>query len=75
MPPHVSLHPSVGTWNHPCQSHYIIRDNQVLWAGQMTRAEIVRGRARDDAEKDAYLARGRRSWWRIIWDLIKRLFQ
>lgn len=71
----VSLHPSVGNWNHPCQSHYIIRDNQVLWAGQMTGAEIVRGRARDDAEKDAYLARGRRIWWRIIWDLIKRLLQ
>ena len=71
----VSLHPSVGNWNHACQSHYFIRDNQVLWAGQMTLAEIARGRARDDAEKDAYLGRRPLSWWRILWDLIKRLFR
>jgi hypothetical protein len=71
----VSLHPSVGNWNHPCQSHYVIRDNQVLWAGQMTRAEIARGRARDDAEKAEYLAQARGSWWRRALDFIKRLFK
>jgi Family of unknown function (DUF6527) len=41
----VTLHPSVGNWNYPCQSHYVIRDNQILWAGNMTRAQIKKGRA------------------------------
>ena len=36
----VSLYPSVGNWNHPCQSHYWIRDNRVVWAAAMSPAEI-----------------------------------
>jgi hypothetical protein len=69
----VTLHPSVGNWNHPCQSHYVIRDNQVLWAGAMSRAEIDQGRARDDAEKVQYL--GRENWWSRLWTWIKSLFR
>ena len=50
----VSLWPSVGNWNHPCQSHYIIRKNHVLWVGTMTRQEIAYGRAIDEEAKAAY---------------------
>jgi hypothetical protein len=50
----VTLHPSVGNWNHPCQSHYIIRRNRVIWAGSMTQQQINRGRNRDLAIKKAY---------------------
>jgi len=28
----VSLYPSVGNWNFPCQSHYWIQENKVRWA-------------------------------------------
>jgi len=69
----VTLHPSVGNWNYPCQSHYVIRDNQIRWARAMTRVEINRGRARDDAEKAQYL--GQESWWSKLWSWIKRLFR
>ena len=27
----VSLHPSVGNWSEECRSHYIIRNNRVVW--------------------------------------------
>lgn len=27
----VSLEPSIGNWNYPCQSHYVIRRDRVLW--------------------------------------------
>ncbi len=37
----ISLHPSIGSWNLPCQSHYWIRHNRV----QMGRA-MVPGRSR-----------------------------
>src|SRR5471032_2965725 len=42
----VSLWPSVGNWNLPCKSHYVIRNNGVLesgaWTPQMIDAEIRR---------------------------------
>jgi hypothetical protein len=57
----VSLAPSIGNWNHPCQSHYLIQDNAVVWAGRMSRKAIRRGRAHDDAQKDAYF--GKPTWW------------
>lgn len=28
----VSIYPSIGSWNLPCQSHYVIRRNKILWA-------------------------------------------
>jgi len=27
-----SLHPSIGNFSFPCQSHYWIRDSEVVWA-------------------------------------------
>lgn len=62
----ISLHPSIGNWIHPCQSHYWIRDNRVLWAGAMSRAEIHLGRACDDAIKKAYFAKVAWPWWRRL---------
>lgn len=69
----ISLYPSVGNWNHPCESHYLIRDNRVLWAEGMSKAEIVRGREMDDAEKSAYFAKRQGGWWRNVWTWIMRL--
>lgn len=43
----VSLWPSVGNWDYACRSHYVIRRNQVLWAGAMTVKQISRARKRD----------------------------
>lgn len=60
----VTLHPSIGNWNHPCQSHYLIQDNRVVWAATMTRAEIRRGRAQDEAQQEAHFARTAWPWWR-----------
>jgi hypothetical protein len=60
----VSLRPSIGNWNHPCQSHYWVRDNQIVWAGRMSRREIRRGRAYDEDLKRAYFAEPERTWWR-----------
>ena len=70
----VSLDPSIGNWNHPCQSHYFIRNNSVVWAGRMTPAEIRLGRAHDDAQKEAYFAQVAGPWWRRLWGRIRRWF-
>jgi hypothetical protein len=71
----ISLHPSIGNWNHPCQSHYVIRDNKVLWAETMLPSDIKRGRARDEAEKDAYFGVTEESWWRKVIRWSGRLFR
>lgn len=30
----VSLYPSIGNWNLPCQSHYWIREGKICWAAK-----------------------------------------
>lgn len=67
----VSLYPSIGNWSHPCQSHYWIRDNRVVWAPAMSPAEIRGGRAYDDALKEAYFAEVAWPWWRRAGSRIK----
>ena len=47
----ISLHPSIGNWNFPCQSHYWIRNNRVEWAPKWSRDKIERERSYDDAAK------------------------
>lgn len=52
----VTLHPSIGNWSFKCQSHYWIRNNQVIWAKAMSQQEIKRVRARDAADKAKHIA-------------------
>jgi hypothetical protein len=70
----VSLSPSIGNWNHPCQSHYWIRKNQVVWAPTMSKEEIGRNRVADDALREAHFARLAWSWWRRAGRRLKRWF-
>jgi hypothetical protein len=69
----VSLSPSIGNWNHPCQSHYWIRDNQVVWAAPMSKDDVSKGRAHDDALKDAYFEKVAWPWWRRALARARRL--
>ncbi len=50
----VTLHPSIGNWSFACRSHYWIRRNKVVWAGEMPQRQIERSRAIDRAAKDGY---------------------
>jgi hypothetical protein len=57
----VSLYPSIGSWALPCQSHYWIRRNRVIWARRWSFDEIERGRADERREKQEYFEQGSRS--------------
>lgn len=57
----VSLSPSVGNWAYPCRSHYFIRRDSVVWADDMTEAEIAWGRARDKSAREAHFAESRQT--------------
>jgi hypothetical protein len=43
----VSLEPSVGRWYSPCQSHYWIRNNNIVWAEKWPQKRIEAGRRQD----------------------------
>ena len=47
----ISLSPSVGNWNLPCQSHYVISRNVVREAGPWTRQMVNSEVQRDKAAK------------------------
>lgn len=51
-----TLWPSIGNWDYPCESHYWVRDDRVVWAPPMTREQIERGRAMDAAARERYFA-------------------
>ncbi len=40
----ITLFPSVGCWSFPCRSHYWIRQNRVVWSGDLTDDKIREGR-------------------------------
>ncbi len=52
----VSLYPSIGSWSLPCQSHYFITKNKVVWVPKWTKQQIARGRAADARAKEKYYA-------------------
>ncbi len=43
----VWLSPSVGSWNLTCRSHYWIKADRVVWAGEMSDREIAAVQLRD----------------------------
>lgn len=51
-----SLSPSVGNWQHPCQSHYWITRGEVEWAKQWTSEGIAAGRRYEAQRREAYYA-------------------
>ena len=49
-----TLDPSIGNWSFVCGSHYFIRRGIVVWAGQLSRRQIERGRAFDRKARQQY---------------------
>ena len=43
----ITLHPSIGNWKFPCESHYLICNDQVIWADDWTTEQATAFRARD----------------------------
>lgn len=70
-----SLSPSVGNWQQPCQSHYVIKNGKILWAGQWSQKQIEVGRRREEERRKAYYEEmyAKRGVFVQIWNWIKRL--
>jgi hypothetical protein len=52
----ISLYPSIGNWNFPCQSHYWVKRNKIRWAERWSAEKIASGQARDRWTKEEYFS-------------------
>lgn len=52
----VTLRPSIGDWDSPCQSHYNIIRNDVIWSSRWSREEVLAARDDEHAAKARYYA-------------------
>ncbi len=50
----ITLHPSIGNWNLPCQSHYCVRNNRAQWAPQWSQERIASGREHEALRRESY---------------------
>jgi hypothetical protein len=70
----VTMRPSVGNWQKPCRSHYVIDSGEVVWSGGWSEKAVLKGRRAEEAKRAVYydeLARRRRPWF-VQW--LARLF-
>jgi hypothetical protein len=66
----VSLSPSIGNWSHPCQSHYFITNDKIVWAGSISRTAIQEVIKNDQESVKRHVQKSNR-----LIDKIKRLFK
>lgn len=72
-----TLHPSIGNWEFPCQSHYWIRGGRIVWSGKWTAEQIAAGRRAEEAGQLKYFKsreRTRAGICRRFWLWITNLF-
>lgn len=50
----ISLNPSIGSWSLPCQSHYFIRGNKIVWSPKWSESEIEAGRRNDQLAREQH---------------------
>jgi len=48
------LSPSIGNWSQPCQSHYWIIENRIVWAKKWSPSRIEANRIKDKNVKARY---------------------
>jgi hypothetical protein len=49
-----TLYPSIGNWQQACQSHYWIRNGEIVWSDKWTADEIKAGRCMEEERSNAY---------------------
>ena len=54
-----SLWPSIGNWQKPCKSHYVIEKGRIVWSGAWSENQIAAGRTREQKRRELYFAQQR----------------
>lgn len=69
-----TLYPSIGNWQLPCKSHYLIINGQIVWCPKWTTEQITSGRRAEVERARAYynnLYGGRGNALRSLWNWLK----
>jgi hypothetical protein len=70
-----TLHPSIGNWQLPCRSHYVIAEGRIRWGDRWSEAQVATGRRAEAKRRQAYYAaRARRNLWQRQWTWARKLF-
>ena len=73
-----TLRPSVGNWQHACQSHYWIYRGEIVWSSKWTPEQIAAGRRGEERRRRAYydaLDRQQGGILRRFWRWVKTLVE
>lgn len=64
-----TLWPSVGNWQKPCRSHYVIESGDVIWCEGLSEVAVLAGRQAEIERRAAYYDEvARRRWpWFLRW--------
>ena len=71
-----TLRPSIGNWQLPCRSHYVITRGKIEWGSDWSEAAVKAGRKKEEARRVAHyreLERNRSVWLRA-WNWLLSLF-
>lgn len=71
-----TLKPSIGNWQLPCRSHYMITGGRIEWAGAWSENAVIAGRRAEENRRTAHYAKlmKERVWWRRLGKTIGRYF-
>jgi hypothetical protein len=71
-----TLSPSVGNWQLPCRSHYLIIAGKTHWAGQWSDAQVKAGRRSEEVRRETHYAAlaHERKFTVRFWKWLRRLF-
>jgi len=69
-----SLWPSVGNWQKPCRSHYVIEAGEVIWCPAWSPSQVESGRRFEALRREAYYARRSGSWWPRVRSWLAKIF-
>ena len=69
----VTLRPSVGSWNLPCQSHYLITRNKIEWLAKFSPELIAANQRSDNAARQAQYNAPKIGFWKGFWNWLKKL--
>ena len=54
----ISLYPSIGRWDAPCQSHYWIQNNRVIWSPKWSKGRVDTLKRRETDLRDYFFGLG-----------------
>ncbi|MHB9880737.1 DUF6527 family protein [Pacificimonas sp. ICDLI1SI03] len=70
-----TLRPSIGNWQKPCRSHYLITGGDVVWAPAWSEEEVLTGRHGEQLRREAYFAERNVPWWKRLWNWARDRFR